>query len=51
MSMIENLDMIKKDGLEAFLKIEETRWACLSCAKTSSVHRKNCLECGVEIEN
>jgi len=48
MSMFENLAFIKENGMEAFLKHEEERWACPECGAKLSVHRKKCLQCGAE---
>lgn len=46
MSMFENLEFIKENGIDAFLKHEEESWACQECGKMLSVHRKECLSCG-----
>jgi len=46
MSMIENLDFIKVNGLDKFIRNEETRWKCSNCGETICVHRENCLKCG-----
>jgi hypothetical protein len=48
MSMIENLDLIKKTGLESFTKKEETRWTCNVCDSGLCVHRHYCLTCKTE---
>ncbi len=48
MSMIENLNYIKEQGLEKFLKKENQKWRCSSCNGQLSAHRNNCLECGQE---
>ncbi|MBT3206866.1 MAG: DUF3795 domain-containing protein [Bacteroidetes bacterium] len=45
MSMIENLDSIKKVGLESFIRNEENRWICKVCGSGLSVHRDYCLNC------
>lgn len=45
MSMIENLEYIKKNGLEKFLVKEEVRWTCSECGHGLSVHRDFCLNC------
>ncbi|MCF8380998.1 MAG: DUF3795 domain-containing protein [Bacteroidales bacterium] len=50
MSMIENLNFIKNNGIEKFLLNEETRWTCRKCGKGLSVHRDFCLNCGEKIE-
>lgn len=48
MSMIENLEMIKNQGLSAFLENENSRWLCPECGAPVSVHRDNCFQCGRE---
>lgn len=45
MSMIENLNFIKKSGMEAFLKNEQLRWTCRECGAGLCVHRNFCLNC------
>ena len=45
MSMIENLDTIKKVGLDRFVQIEYDRWICNNCGGTICVHRGYCLDC------
>jgi hypothetical protein len=46
MSMIENLDNIKKFGIREFVKNEKIRWACSQCGGTICVHRGYCYNCG-----
>jgi len=46
MSMIENLDTIKKIGIQKFLKLEKEKWKCPKCGNIFCVHRENCLVCG-----
>jgi len=46
MSMIENLEYIKENGLTAFIEKEEKRWLCLKCGGTICVHRGYCYACG-----
>ncbi len=45
MSMIENLGVIEKSGLESFLQKELNRWRCHSCGGTICVHTGYCLPC------
>lgn len=47
MSMIENLENIKKFGLDQFVRNEHDRWLCKKCGGTICVHRGYCLNCGV----
>jgi len=46
MSMLENLENIRKLGLKNFVTQEKIRWKCPSCGATICVHRKECLLCG-----
>ncbi|HLO59267.1 MAG TPA: DUF3795 domain-containing protein [Bacteroidales bacterium] len=50
MSMIENLDDIKKSGIETFLKAEDLKWKCKVCGATICVHRVFCLNCKTIID-
>jgi hypothetical protein len=45
MSMIENLDSIRKLGLAGFLQIEDQRWLCSQCGGQICVHRGYCIKC------
>lgn len=45
MSMIENLENIRQNGMEAFLQNEEIRWTCKECGNIVSVHRDVCQVC------
>ena len=38
MSMIENLEYIKKHGIETFLKKEEAKWRCPECGAVICCH-------------
>ena len=46
MSMIENLEDIKKIGIRKFTKNEKVRWACPKCGGVICVHRGHCHICG-----
>lgn len=46
MSMIENLENIRKFGLVGFLESERERWTCSGCGGTICVHRGYCYTCG-----
>lgn len=48
MSMLENLEHIKANGLEAFIENEKVRWRCGRCGGVICVHRGYCLQCGPE---
>jgi hypothetical protein len=45
MSMIENLNNIKRLGLNKFLQNEQERWRCHECGGVICVHRGFCLAC------
>lgn len=44
-SFIENLTMIKENGIDNFLAFESNRRTCPKCGSVLSVHRENCLIC------
>ena len=46
MSMLENLENIKKHGIRKFVQDEQKRWECSKCHETLCVHRDFCLNCG-----
>lgn len=45
MSMLENLEYIKKNGIDAFVKKENSKWECHQCNGLICVHRGYCLKC------
>lgn len=45
MSMLENLEYIKNNGLEKFTRKENERWKCIHCGGTICVHRGYCFDC------
>lgn len=45
MSMIENLNGIRDFGLDRFMGIENTRWACAQCGGPICVHNRKCYRC------
>ena len=49
MSMLENLETIKSQGLEKFVIQNNKKLTCPDCGTTLSVHRKQCLQCGLII--
>jgi len=51
MSMLDNLDFIKNNGIEKFLESEQNRWTCKQCNSGVSVHRDFCLNCKTELKN
>lgn len=48
MSMLENLDAIRQNGIRAFTQAEQERWTCPACSGTINVHRWRCSFCGKE---
>ena len=51
MSMIDNLNFIKENGMDKFLDNEQSRWTCKECNSGVSVHRDYCLNCKTELKN
>ena len=45
MSMIENLENIKKVGIEKFLRQQKKKWMCQKCGKTICCHNGICFNC------
>jgi len=48
MSMIENLDFIKAQGMESFLKKEAAKWCCPECGGVICCHNGLCLNCNLD---
>ena len=48
MSMIENLEFIKEQGIERFLEKEEAKWLCSECGKMICCHNGLCLNCSLD---
>ena len=48
MSMIENLDYIKANGMEDFLEKQEAKRKCPTCDGTVCCHNGLCLECNLD---
>jgi len=44
MSMIDNLENIKKVGIDNFLKGELKKWTCAECGGIICVHNKKCYK-------
>jgi len=47
MSLIENLEYIKVNGIEKLLKAEEQKWKCPQCGQTVCCHNGICYNCGL----
>ena len=48
-SPLENLRMIRRDGMDAFLEYERQQWTCPNCGRPFSVHDRNCPHCGKSV--
>jgi hypothetical protein len=51
MSMIRNLEEIKNDGMEEFLKHQEQTYKCKKCQGIICVHNGKCYTCDSVSEN
>ena len=51
MSVIENLDCIRKYGLESFQNSDTEKWRCAMCGGVICVHKGICNDCGKGIEH
>ena len=49
MSMVENLESIKRNGLATFVEEEKERWCCSKCGGVICVHRGYCYDCGERV--
>ena len=45
MSMIGNLEDIRKFGIRHFIRNEKERWRCPECGEIFCVHKPQCLYC------
>lgn len=43
---IQNLHLIRLDGIAAFLEKEDRQWACPHCGAILCMHRSECPSCG-----
>ncbi|MFC1910042.1 DUF3795 domain-containing protein [Chloroflexota bacterium] len=48
LSMIENLEYIKKQGIGIFLEREAAKWRCPECGEVICCHNGLCLNCGLD---
>ena len=46
MSMIDNLENIRKFGIRHFIRNEKQKWTCPECGGIICVHKENCIFCG-----
>ncbi|MGC1455052.1 MAG: DUF3795 domain-containing protein [Nitrospirota bacterium] len=45
MSMIENLENIRRFGIKHFVRNEKERWTCPQCGEMICVHKPQCPSC------
>jgi len=50
LSMIDNLQRIKKIGVKQWLKEQERKWTCQKCGGNICVMDKECYDCGYKID-
>jgi hypothetical protein len=48
MSMIDNLEFIKKHGIGRFLEEETAKWRCPGCGETICCHNGLCFNCSLD---
>ena len=48
MSMLENLELISEQGVDALVQKESQKWSCPVCRGWVSCHTGQCLTCGFE---
>ena len=46
MSMLENLQVIGDEGVDAFVASQRERWVCPECGGLQCVHTVECVYCG-----
>lgn len=49
MSMIMNLEFLRKNGVKRFLEGEERKWKCPNCGGVISCHNGICFDCGLDM--
>ena len=45
MSMIDNLEFIRENGIDKFLRRQAKKYECPTCGGTVCVHNGRCYEC------
>ena len=46
MSIIDNLEDIRRLGIRRFIRNEKERWTCPECGELICVHKPQCISCG-----
>ena len=49
MSMIENLEAIRENGMVQFLEKQEEKWKCPECGGVICCHNGICFRCGLDL--
>ena len=49
MSMIENLEAIRENGMVQFLKKQGEKWKCPECGGVICCHNGICFSCGLDL--
>jgi hypothetical protein len=49
-SLIQNLILIRENGMEHFLASEVRKWSCPNCGAIVSIHRENCIKCSFDLK-
>ena len=45
MSLVDNLDLVRKAGVQALIERQQARFACARCGELRSVHNLKCYGC------
>jgi len=48
MSMIENLEYIRDNGINKFFEREQEKWRCSACGGVICCHNGICFNCGLD---
>jgi hypothetical protein len=48
MSMVENLEYIRDNGINEFLEREQEEWKCPECGAVICCHNGLCFSCGID---
>ena len=48
MSMIDNLNFIKANGLAKFIRLEKKKWKCKKCGGSICCHNGLCFKCDLD---
>lgn len=44
-SLLSNLEVIKTNGIKAFIRSETEKWRCPKCGGVICIHKPKCLKC------